>query len=374
MVNRTTPWGALVAALVWTSIPGSAYAESAPAPVPAPAAKSEPKAPAEPERPILHHAPLLTAAQSSEQILEVTLERAHLVKRVLLVYRGGGASGEVELARGSSSAGTYVGIVPALAVRDRLLYSIELETTAGEHVAAFATREHPHEVTVLDDLDDRTEKETLARLRGRRSVVEASGEYASFGSVTRANGVSSPDHFYRFEGAFTYRLLGLVSELGLRAGAVRGESLVSSEADSSRNRVGLNYGAPRVRLRATDWLHFEGELLTSVTEVGFSVGGGGAVLIGDPYGTKLVLGGEGIEVFGARGYTRLDVLAHPRLLVAPIVEVTGMPHAETAGVRLLGEARFDLGVGFGLIARGGYQARTFNRGGPSFGAGVSYAF
>ena len=104
------------------------------------------------------------------------------------------------------------------------------------------------------------------------------------------------------------------------------------------------------------------------------MGGGGAVLVGDPYGTKIVFGAEGIQVFGVRGYTRLDLVANRRLMVSPIVEVTGMPHAESAGVRLLGEARVDLGKGFGLVGRGGYQARTFNRGGPTLGAGLSYSF
>lgn len=89
-----------------------------------------------------------------------------------------------------------------------------------------------------------------------------------------------------------------MSEFGIRAGIVRGQSLVRRESDPSKYEVGLNYGAPRIRLRAEDWLHVEGELLTSVTEVGFAVGGGGAVLLGDPYGSKLVLGLEGIQVFG----------------------------------------------------------------------------
>lgn len=88
----------------------------------------------------------------------------------------------------------------------------------------------------------------------------------------------------------------------------------------------------------------------------------------------MVFGAEGIQVFGARGYTRLDLAASRRVMVSPIVEVTGMPHAETAGVRLLGEARVDFGRGLGLVARGGYQARTFNRGGPTLGAGLSYSF
>ena len=68
------------------------------------------------------------------------------------------------------------------------------------------------------------------------------------------------------------------------------------------------------------------------------------------------------------------MVAHKRVLVSPIVEVTSMPHAESVGARLLGESRIDLGRGFGLILRGGYQARTFNRGGATVGGGLSYAF
>jgi hypothetical protein len=132
--------------------------------------------------------------------------------------------------------------------------------------------------------------------------------------------------------------------------------------------------APRLRLRAEDWLHFEGEALTSVTEVGFAVGGGGAVIIGDPYGGKLTVGLEGIEVFGARGYSRLDLVVSRRLTVAPIIEVTTMPHASRAGVRLLGDLVIDLGQGLGLVVRGGYQARTFASGGPAVGLSASYAF
>jgi len=165
-----------------------------------------------------------------------------------------------------------------------------------------------------------------------------------------------------------------VSEFGIRAGVVRGESLVPGETDPSKYKVGLNYGAPRVRVRAADWLHIEGELLTSVTEVGFSVGGGGALLLGDAYGSKMVLGFETIQVFGTRGYTRLDLVATKRLMLSPTIEVTNMPHADHGGVRLLGDATVDLGKGFSASVRGGYQARSFDRGGPSAGGGLAYAF
>ena len=63
-----------------------------------------------------------------------------------------------------------------------------------------------------------------------------------------------------------------------------------------------------------------------------------------------------------------------RLILGPIVEVTNMPHADRAGVRLLGEVRYELGAGFRLDLHGGYQARAFNGGGPTLGGGLAYAF
>jgi hypothetical protein len=338
--------------------------------------------------PALHHAPRVTARLAEDITIDAVIDRPDQLKRALLVFRGGGTQGEVDFERSSAVLG-YVAVIPAAAVRADLAYSIELETTSGERLPVFATRALPHPVTVLDTPQDREEAALLARLKGRRSVVQSSGEYANFGSLTTivpatpATGgrPGTPqqqrtvrDEYYRIEGSYTYRLLGTISEFGIRAGVVRGRSVVPGEIDPAKYEVGLNYGAPRVRLRAEPWLHFEGELLTSVTEVGFSVGGGGAVLLGDPYGSKLVLGFESIQVFGSRGYSRLDVVASSRVIVSPIIEVTNMPHADTAGVRLLGEAAVDVGAGFRVDVRGGYQARSFNQGGPTLGGGLGYAF
>jgi hypothetical protein len=238
-------------------------------------------------------------------------------------------------------------------------YAIEVETADGTREAIFASRASPHRVTVLDDAVDAREGTLLARLHGRRSVVDASGEFASFGS--------KHDQFFRTEGTYTYRMLGLVSEFGMRAGVVRGDS-------TAHGAVGLNYGAPRIRLRLADVFHVEGELLASVTEVGFSNGGGGAIILGDAYGSNLMLGFEGVQVFGVRAYTKLNIVANRWLSVAPTVEVTNMPHAEDVGVRLLGDARIDFGRGFHASVRGGYQARTFASGGPTIGAGLGYGF
>ena len=330
-----------------------------------------------PPPPALHHAPIISAHVSDEVTIDARIERADRMKRAVVVFHAPGASGEVELLRSSQSPLGYVAVIPATAVHGDLSYAIELETTSGETLPVFATRAAPQHITVLDSPENYREASLLARVKGRRSVVSTSGEYASFGKerATFANGPRSVnDQFYRVEGDYTYRLLGTVSEFGLRIGMVRGQSLIPGEADASKYDVGLNYGAPHVRLRLEDWLHLQGELLTSVTEIGFSVGGGAAVLLGDPYGSKLTLGFEGVQVFGVRGYSRLDLVASSRLIVSPIIEITTMPHADVAGVRLLGEFAIDLGGGFGLMLRGGYQARTFDQGGPTGGGGLAYAF
>jgi hypothetical protein len=368
MVNRI----AIPVLLSSLLLASAADAEEAPAPPPA-----------QPVLPAIHHAPRSTAQIGEDVAVGATIDHADRVKRALLVYTSEAANGEVEFQRSSDTELPYVAIIPAAAVRAPMLsYAIEIETTTGERVPVFATRAQPHPVTVLDAADDAREGALLTRLGGRRSVVTAGGDFVSFGTsvadVTGAGGNvekrTVQDQYYKVEAGYTYRLLGIVSEFGLRAGVIRGRSLVPGETDPNKYDVGLNYGAPRVRLRLDDWIHVEGEALISVTEVGFSMGGGGALILGDAYGSKITIGGEGIDVFGGRGYTRLDVVANKWLTVAPIVEVTTMPHADHAGVRLLGEAGFNLGAGFRLDARGGYQARSFERGGPSFGGGLAYAF
>ncbi len=109
-------------------------------------------------------------------------------------------------------------------------------------------------------------------------------------------------------------------------------------------------------------------------EVGVSAGTGATLHIGDLRGSKLSLGFETIQIFGLGFFTQVDIQAHDRLRVSPIIEATNMPSASDYGVRLLGEVGFDIGYGFAVAGRGGYQARDATSGGPSGGGTVSYAF
>jgi hypothetical protein len=339
--------------------------------------------------PRLHHAPLSVSRAHEAMLITGDIDHPELVKRALLVYRATDTAPyqEVEFKRGAP--GPYVAEIPEDAVNPpELSYSIEIEATDGTRLPVFASRAEPHRVLVPEELMDARERALLQRLGGRRSVFSASGEYVDFGysraevaSATGQAGQSIHDEFYRVEGSYTYRPLRFVTEFSLRVGVVRGNSPVPlssipapGKTDADRFKVGLNYGAPTVRLRLADIVHVEGEFLTSVTETGFSVGTGASILIGDPYASKLTLGFESIQVFGTRFWSRMDIQASDRLTVAPVIEVTNMPHADNYGVRLLGDVTGQLGQGFSVAVRGGYQARVSTSGGPSAGATLGYAF
>lgn len=387
MVTRIHHAAWLVLAL--STIPLAARAEEAAEPAEAakpagPAPAETAAAPSAPATPKLHHSPPSVATAHETLAVRADIEHPHLVKRALLVYRTADNQTlrEVELMRASD--GPYRAEVPADDVTwPSLSYAIELELTSGTSVAAFASRSELFTVQVPEDLMDIRERALDQRLGGRRSVFSATGEYVDFGrsKVQNVPGVESVrDRYFRIEGSYTYRPLRVVTEFSIRLGLVRGTApvpvrdLVPGQDESERFDVGLNYGAPTVRFRLHDQIHLEGELLSSITETGFSLGGGSALLLGDPYGNKLTFGFESIQSFGNRFYARMDVTATDRVILGPVIEVTNMPSAEEYGVRLLGEVAIDVGGGFSTALRGGYQARLATSGGASGGATLSYAF
>jgi len=335
------------------------------------AAPAEARADAPAEAPALHHAPV-SVAKAGESITVVgAIDHPELVKNAFVVYRSSRDTlHQVPFQRASS--GPYVAVIPPEDVRTpQVAYTVELELVEGGRRAVFASRDEMQEIEVPSDIDEGREQAASERLGGRRSVVRTSAEYVVFGQRSEVEGRVVADRYWRTEAGYTYRPLRTVAEFGIRAGVVRGPN---PDPDPKKQDLGLNYGAPSVRLRLGEIWHLEGEFLSSITEVGFSVGTGAALLIGDPYGSKLVLGFETIQVFGTRMYSRMDIAARRNLVISPIVEVTDMPHANRFGVRLLTEARFDAGQGFGLGLLAGYQARVATSGGPTVGLSGSYAF
>ena len=351
-----------------------------------------------PTTPRIHHAPIASAEPAQKLTLEASFEHPELIRNALVVYQTAlGEMKAVPFQRGGDKG--YIAVIPADALKaPGIGYTIEVEQTSGARFSAFASRKKLHPVSVIEDRTDAQERAALSRLGGRRSVVAVSGEYVGFGTTTGSSPIpcaagqpsctegedivpAVDEQYYRVEASYTYRPLRTVSEFGFRLGLVRGYSLVPlAEFDEEKYKVGLNFGAARIRFRVLDLWHVETEFLTSVTEIGFSVGIGGSTLIGDPFGSKLILGFESIGIgdssapFGNRFYSRLDLVAGDRVMVSPIVEVTDMPNANAYGVRLLAEVGITLGRGFSVQLRGGYQARRSTSGGPGFGGSVLYAF
>ena len=322
--------------------------------------------------PALHHAPVSVARPGESVAIVGAIDHPELVKSAYVVYQAGvDTLRQVPFQRASS--GPYVAIIPPEDVRTpRVAYTVELDLVNGGRRAVFATRDEMQTIEVPGDLEEGRERAMAERLGGRRSVVRTSAEYVVFGQHEEMPGRRAvPDRYWRTEAGYTYRPLRTIAEFGIRAGVVRGPN---PDPDPKKPDLGLNYGAPSVRFRLGELWHLEGEFLSSITEVGFSVGTGAALLIGDPYGSKLSLGFESIQVFGTRLYSRMDIAARPDLIISPIVEVTDMPHADRFGVRLLTEARYDTGKGYGVGLIGGYQARVAASGGPTLGLSASYAF
>jgi len=354
------------------------------------------RAPIEPAQPEVHHAPLSSSFAHEPLRFEIELDHPELVRWVGLVYRSpSGAWKSIPFLRAGQA---YLAVIPAEDVEPPgLAYTIELQRTSGESTALFASRAAPWPVEVLEDRSDARERAMLERLGSRRSVATAGGEFAVFGATSGREAIPCGakqvgctegqrvipvvnDQYWKVEVGYTYRPLRTVAEFSLRGGVVRGQSLVRSVRtyELEKYKVGLNYASPSVRFRFADAWHLEVSALTSITEVGFSIGGGSALLIGDPYGSKLTLGfetiGIGQQYFGSRFYSRFDITAGERLRVSPMIEVTDMPHAESFGVRLLTDITVDVGRGLSATLRGGYQARRSTAGGPALGVNLALAF
>ncbi len=340
-----------------------------------------------------HHAAVASAPAHEPIRIVADVDFPELMKQLDLVYRK--ANGQIAVTQMRRGAEGFVAEIPEEDVRFGVSYAIELEEIDGTRTAVFASRRYLHLVEVIDDYMNMHERALYDRAGGKRSLAQFSGDYVRFGRTTGlgplpCNGQGgcptgkskTPevlDEYWRSEGSYTYRPFRTVEEFSIKAGVLRGTSLVNTKTYSpSAYSVGANYAATTVTLRIADAFHFESELLTSITEVGFSLGGGNTVTIGDLYGTGLQFGWEAIgfnqSYFGSRFFTKMNVEVVNHLILSPAVEVTDMPHAENFGLRLLGEAKVTIGHSVEIGLGGGYLARLSVSGGPSLGGTFGLAF
>ncbi len=354
--------------------PADGASSAAPAAAPA-ARKTDAVSPV--VRAVVHHAPMSTAQAGSDFVVDVILEDPHLARGIELLHRLG--KGPIVATPFARSVDGYRAVIEGAKVGEGLAYAIELELQDGRRVAVFASREDLHPVQVLPDAMDEHERTLLASLGGRRSRAAISTEYVDFGSTTTRAGERT-DRYWGVEGRYTYRPLRTVAEFGFRGGVVRGTSPSNVDPGTGEQPdVGLNYGASSVRIRFADLWHMELEGLASISDEGFSTGGGTKLLVGNPYGSKLVLGASFVGVseatyFGSKFFSRVDLAASERVTVSPTIEITDMPNADRYGVRLLAEVDVEIGGGFSAQINGGYQARRAASGGPGIGGGVTLDF
>ena len=115
-------------------------------------------------------------------------------------------------------------------------------------------------------------------------------------------------------------------------------------------------------------------LVFGVSQSGFELGGALALVVGEPEGTGLELGFEGVTGLGVTGRLRLGWATVPRVPMGATIELTNFPTGDAAGVRLLFDAGYELYPGALLRVTGGYRGWTSVVGGPSLAADLLLAF
>ena len=234
-------------------------------------------------------------------------------------------------------------------------------------------------------MSDVVERRLLEQVNGRRHELTASGEWVDFGATeivteTPGNGVPrrqiSDDHYWRAEARYDYRFLLVLYSLGLRLGVLRGTSPIEDRypTGDDPHAAGLNYAVPELRLRFHDVFHMDAGVIIGVNDEGFAFGGTGAMHIGDLYGPRLTLAFEGVQQLGVTAKTQVHLPLVDWLELAPVVELTNLPAGDRFGLRMLGDVVVRPGAGLSIRARGGYQTRFSEGGGPTIGGGLGLAF
>jgi|GEM_PF-1086580 len=245
-----------------------------------------------------------------------------------------------------------------------------------EH-AVFASAAEPHDVVVYDSEVDAYERRMLVRREGRRYRAGASFEYVSLGQRTLPAGVSGPRaaSYWRTAASFGYSFFGVVDAIRFELGVLRGEQqLVDFDTTRTTEALGFNWGSGELLFRLHELVRIRSRLIFGVSEQGFELGGALGLVIGDPDGTSLELGGEGVTGLGATGRLRLGWATVPRVPMGATIELTTFPTDDVAGVRLLFDAAYEIYPGALIRVTGGYRGWTSVAGGPSLAADLVIAF
>ena len=272
----------------------------------------------------------------------------------------------IELVRREDSK--WIAVVPAVA--PGLDYFIE---AGGEPV--FASAASPHTIAVHVQADLERKARDLVRSEARRSRIHTAAEYVDFGTQT-INGVKVPDHYYRIDADFTYRLLAYPLE-ELRVGYTRligteGEMCPTTAPCTTGYKVG---GWFELGLAPIEGIRFDGRVMMMATAEGFNFGGRAEARLGALDASHVALGVEHMADVGTAGYFRLGWATVPQTPMAATVEISDLPTSSSStGVRLYYDIGRDLGNGIRASIRVGYAARVASVAGFTGGTAITVDF
>jgi hypothetical protein len=276
----------------------------------------------------------------------------------------------IELVRRDDSS--WVAIVPPASV---VQPGVDYYIVAGDQ-PVFATPDWPHTLTVHAPPDAERRGRDMVRSEGRRSRVQAMGEWVEFGpGKSAADGSKLDDHFYRFDADFSYRLWTYPLE-EIRVGYTRllGDTL--DESATMTNEAGYKVaGWFELGLAAVEGVRVDGRMIVMATAQGFAVGGRGEARLGDRDQSHVALGVEYLADVGSNGFFRLGWGTVPKFPMSATVEITNLPASyRDTGVRLYYDVARELAPGFRLGIRVGYAARNQGVAGFTGGAGAAVEF
>jgi hypothetical protein len=273
---------------------------------------------------------------------------------------------------------SWVAIVPATAVAPP---GIDYYIAAGTN-AVFASPEWPHALNVTVPADDERRARDMIRVHGRRSRMQALGEWVEYGTTRGPGGTRLSDNYYRFDADISYRLWSYPLE-EIRVGYTRllGTTRIEDTGSCTTAEMCTVDAGFKVAvwfelgLAPVEGVRIDGRLTALATPTGFAMGGRGEVRLGDRDASHVAVGGEYLADVGANGFFRLGWGTVPKLPMSATVEVTNMPAAyRDVGVRLYYDIAREVFAGVRLGFRVGYAARNQSVAGFTGGAGAAVEF
>lgn len=276
----------------------------------------------------------------------------------------------IELVR--KDDGTWVAVVPAATIATP---GIDYYVTAGD-APVFASPEWPHSIAVTVPPDAERRGRDMLRSRGRRSKMQAMGEWVEYGTT---RGLA--DHYYRFDADFSYRLWTYPLE-EIRVGYTRllGETLEPSQmcptSEPCTGDAGFKVaGWFELGLAAVEGVRFDARMMVMATQDGFAVGGRGEARLGSRDASHVAIGVEYLADVGTNGFFRLGWGTVPKWPMSASVEITNLPARDTdTGVRLYYDLARELAGGVRVGLRVGYAARNQSVAGFTGGLGAAVEF